>query len=459
MYLFLFACSTAPPESGHSVAGDRHSEDSTGPVDSGVDMGTLLRSPTAAAPDNGALGGLSILPHIGHVSATTATVWVRLSEQGRFRVLYQAAGGSLERTAWRSVAEARDYTGQITLHTLLPATAYSYVVEVKGGRSSPVRSFSTLPPPGEGVARVGLMADGRSRVPTPIYGRLAAENLDMVLQIGDFDHRDPYDVGGLDPEAWWDMYRDLLGGETSGQDLQRLLLPTTPLLMMWDDHDYGSDNGHRNMPYRDVARSAFAAYVGRDVGQNGEFWTRVSDGPLDIFLLDLRSERDDHQLPDGPDKSMIGELQWSWLKAELLASTAPFKLLVSTVPLNPTTEKTDAWYGYENERQRLLRWLQQNHLSNVVVVSGDIHTGGAIDDGSHSGLPEMNLPTMNLHGEHVTAPVPGSWSEGVYDGDDRMGYGVIEVRYDSGARRWACILSTFDELGRRRQTLRLLASP
>jgi alkaline phosphatase D len=403
------------------------------------------------------VGGISHLPRIGDISAFHATVWVRLSGAGAFRVVYQAVGGAVVESPWVQVTAQRDYTGMITLTNLVPATAYTYAVEVEGRGKSPVRSFSTLSPPGQGVARVGLIADGRSQLATPVYGPLARADLDMVLQIGDFDHRDPYDIGGLDPAAWWDMYRDLFGGEVSGQDLQRLLLPTTPLVMMWDDHDYGSDNGSSEVPYREVARGAFSSYVGRQIGQDRALWTRISNGPLDIFLLDLRSERDPWQAPDGPDKTMLGDQQWEWLKAELLASTAPFKMIVSSVPFNPTPEKPDAWFGYEYERQLVLGWLAENQIRNVFVVSGDIHTGGAIDDGTNAGLPEMNLPTMNLHGEHCTAPTAGSWSEGVYDDYDRMGYGVVDVRKDAVEGKLVCTLSTFDDQGRLRHKLQLLA--
>ncbi len=456
MYLVLLAChapSTDSKPPGTAVPGV---EDSLLSGDSSVDSGRHFAGLSAAAPDGGVVGGLSILPRVGGLSDTTATIWVRLTEARRFRVWHQSAGAALVQSPWVAVTAERDFTGTVTLADLLPATAYTYMVEVEGGRTSPVRSFSTFDPGGQGTAQVGLIADGRSQLATPVYGSLARENLDLVLQIGDFDHRDPYDVGGLDPAAWWDMYRDLLGGEASGRDLQRLLLPTTPMMMMWDDHDYGSDNGFGGMPYRDVARAAFAAYSGRTVGQNGDLWTRVSDGPLDIFLLDLRSHRHNHARADGPGKSMLGEPQWSWLKAELLASTAPFKLLVSTVPFNPTTLKTDAWYGYAYERQALLDWLAQNRIEDVIIVSGDIHSGGAIDDGTNSGLPEMNLPTMNLGGHHCTAPTCGSWSEGVYDSYYRMGYGVVDVRFVPAEGRWVCTLSTHDEAGHLRHRLRLL---
>ncbi len=453
MLFTLFACTLPLRESGLDPTGDG-SDVPFG--DTAVDLLPFFPRGPAVSPDGGMLRGISILPHVGALSADSATVWVRLIQPGRFRVLYRPVGGVLQQSSWVSVAAEQDFAGIATLRNLRPATRYEYAVEVAGGGSSPFRSFTSLNLPGQGTARVGFMADGRSELPAPVYGLLGSANLDMVLQIGDFDHRDPYDVGGLDPEAWWDMYRDLLGGEASGVDIQQLLLPTTPLWMMWDDHDYGSDNGFREMPYRDVARGAFAAYMGRELNQSGDFWTRISDGPLDIFLLDLRSDRDSFAKPDGPDKTMIGASQWAWLQAQLSASTAPFKLIVTTVPFNPTTEKVDAWFAYEDERQRLLGWLDQEQIQNVFFVSADIHTGGAIDDGTNAGLPELNLPTTNMHSEHCTAPTCGSWSEGVYEGDDRAGYGVVDVRYSGGEGRWVCTLSTFDGQGRRRHSLRLL---
>ena len=69
-----------------------------------------------------------------------------------------------------------------------------------------------------------------------------------------------------------------------------------------------------------------------------------------------------------------------------------------------------------------------------MIVSGDIHTGGAIDDGTWSDLPEMNVPTTNMRQCHCTSPTCGSWSVGLYDPDgsdglecNRSGFGMVDI--------------------------------
>jgi hypothetical protein len=59
------------------------------------------------------------------------------------------------------------------------------------------------------------------------------------------------------------------------------------------------------------------------------------------------------------------------------------------------------------------------------MLTGDLHTGGAIDDGTYNGfsLPEMCVPHTNLVTGNITNL--GTWSEGVTSGD--KGYGLVTV--------------------------------
>jgi hypothetical protein len=107
-----------------------------------------------------------------------------------------------------------------------------------------------------------------------------------------------------------------------------------------------------------------------------------------------------------------------WLLRELKASTADWKFLVSTVPFNKSLrglidlsvslqdsmiflpglgaqsllrvalELCDKWAGFPADQERLLQYLRDNDVKNVILLTGDSHTS-AIDDGTNSGLPEL----------------------------------------------------------------------
>ncbi|NYS41662.1 alkaline phosphatase, partial [Pseudomonas syringae pv. actinidiae] len=58
---------------------------------------------------------------------------------------------------------------------------------------------------------------------------------------------------------------------------------------------------------------------------------------LDVFVLDMRSYRDgnDANLADkpGPTTAVIGREQLDWLKRELDASTAQWKVIAADMPI------------------------------------------------------------------------------------------------------------------------------
>lgn len=136
-----------------------------------------------------------------------------------------------------------------------------------------------------------------------------------------------------------------------------------------------------------------------------------------------------------PENKPKGQKQW--LKDGLLNSHARWKIIVSTVPWNPTTPKGDAWWDFKAEQEELLEFFKYNDITGLIMVSGDIHTGGAIDDGANSGIPEMSVPATNLAGEGTSCRLNnplqdlgcGEWSHGFSDAGS--GYGLITLTPDS----------------------------
>ena len=102
------------------------------------------------------------------------------------------------------------------------------------------------------------------------------------------------------------------------------------------------------------------------------------------------------------------------------------------MPWNPTVPKQDAWHGFQTEQQELVDFINSEGITGVIFLSGDLHLGGAIDDGSNAYLPEMNVPHTNNRGDDTTCggeDVCGAWSEGWDPGGG--GYGLVTVSPDS----------------------------
>jgi alkaline phosphatase D len=84
---------------------------------------------------------------------------------------------------------------------------------------------------------------------------------------------------------------------------------------------------------------------------------------------------------DGDESDGDPKGQKQWLKDGLLTSTAQWKIIASSVPWNSTVPKDDAWWDFMAEREELMQRIDTNGIGGIIVVSGDIHTGGLLTTG------------------------------------------------------------------------------
>ena len=88
----------------------------------------------------------------------------------------------------------------------------------------------------------------------------------------------------------------------------------------------------------------------------------------------------------------------------------------------------DSWYLYQTEQNELINYIKNNGITNVIVISGDLHSGGAIDDGSGTiscsigwCIPEISVPHTNIYSEALcTGGSCGTWSIGVLQSMDSV---------------------------------------
>ncbi len=389
-------------------------------------------SPYINSPDTEAPLSVTVGPIVGGVSSTTATVMVRGSISGELE---------LELGDWTSEPQAidseSDYTTHFFLENLEPSTTYEYRVLDREG------SFRTPPPPGQHedfgfVVFADAVSDDQGE-PMDTYLTAGTFDISFALQIGDLDHRNPGTEIPYDVENWRQMYREQLAEYAQGETLQQEIISKAPLFHVWDDHDYGADDVCHDAPFKDISTQAFYEYfpVPADMPNRAQgIWHKITWGIAELYMLDLRSQRADGDLKDGPDKSMLAyndieDDQKTWLKRELRDSTAVWKFLISSSVWNPHSKPTDSWQVFSTERMELLDFFEENDITGVIVISGDIHSGGGIDDGTHSGVPEITVATTNYRNQNCTGGVCGDWSEGIWVGNEPRGFAAIKVQQDN----------------------------
>jgi alkaline phosphatase D len=337
-----------------------------------------------------------------------------------------------------STLDTKDFTVIIPLTLLNPQTTYYLNIYVDGVPqfSTPYPSFKTFPPttdsqPFKFIILTDFKAQGKLTEIFPTFSHVSQEGVDFIFIGGDFDHSNPRTLAQKRQ-----MFKRLYDPTSLGlTDFVNGILRRMPIVHQWDDHDVGANNCDKNYPYLNLSYRVFREYVPTYELPSASFgiWQYFQYANVDFFVLDGRSQRDPNRDPDDINKSMLdgnnlvpnGQLEW--LKQGLLNSTARWKIIFSSSVTNPTTKLNDAWARFQTEWGNLRSLIQDNQISGIVFISGDLHIGG-IDDGTASGFPEMVVPGANL-GACLSYSTPGNWSEGIYynSAGPCNGYGVVTV--------------------------------
>jgi alkaline phosphatase D len=164
------------------------------------------------------------------------------------------------------------------------------------------------------------------------------------------------------------------------------LFTQTPAFWEKDDHDYrynDCDTTGTHLPLHGLGKKTFLEQmpvIDPEDPNTVTYRTHRVGKLLQIWLLEGRDYRSPNSMPDGPQKSIWGEVQKEWLKKTLLASTATFKLVISPTPMvgpddgyksdNHTNPK-----GFKQEGDAFFSWLKANGFLNkhFYLVCGDRH--------------------------------------------------------------------------------------
>ena len=398
------------------------------------------------------------VPVVGAVSTSTAKVQVRTSAAASVVVEYDTNSNfsSPTATASQSTVSGDDFTTTFSISGLTADTRYYYRVKVDGVVNDPgfTQRFNTFP--SSGMCEVSLFADvANNDRDANVYSN-AAGSL-FAIQLGDLDHGNPSSLS-----ASRTMHRDQRDtSNLHGSDFAKRILSKRGLVHIWDDHDYCGNDEDRFCSSRADAWQAFDEYYptyNRPNADNG-LWHSFTCSDAEFFVLDLRSQRDAGTDTDNSSKSMldgalISDDQKDWFLEGLRDSSATWKIIVSSVTFNEDSRPSsiDLWHSYSTEAGEIKDWIEgtghaHSAIDGVMVVSGDIHTGGGIDDGTNSliGVPEMTVPHTNLAGGNRNNL--GTWSEGVTKGKPNgSGYSTLEVSSSS------VIMKAYDASGTQRHS-------
>lgn len=277
------------------------------------------------------------------------------------------------------------------------------------------------------MIRFAIFADSDLKGPLgyfafPVMDRAVELAADEYLIIGDHDHRNAHTANGM--HALHDD-RDAVALAHG--------LPPGHVWEVYDDHDAWGNNCSHAAPGRELLIDIWSQrrpmlpdnLLPTCIAQCGDFGLAFDGRPLvRLILLDLRMER----YTAWTNRTILGPVQKPWLADRIATSPAHWLLIASSVTWNPTLySDADSWSGYQVDQAWLWPQLQGR---NAIIVSGDIHSGGKVDDGTHTlGIPELSVPRMNEECFVAASAGLGQWTMAA-PSPYQPGFGWVEFSED-----------------------------
>lgn len=225
--------------------------------------------------------------------------------------------------------------------------------------------------------------------PQPIWDAIVAAKPDLFIFAGDNIYGDTEDMDLLKAKY----------AKLGAQPGYQKLLKTCPVLAVYDDHDYGLNDGGKHYPKRKESAEICLDFFGvpKDDPRRkheGIYGSQITGKPgqrLQIILLDTRYFRDDYdkgrfskaerqakkvvgwyQPTKDTSRTMLGEDQWTWLEAEL-KKEAEVRIIVSSIQVVSWEKGMECWGNMPHERDRLFKLIETTKANGTFFISGDVH--------------------------------------------------------------------------------------
>ena len=312
-------------------------------------------------------------------------------------------------------------------------TEYQYQVVLDGDSVGPVGRFRTLPagaPAGTAcsftVALSGDALTGSAHVTFNRINELSPKPA-MFIHLGDLHYEN---ISTNSPALFHAAYDRVLRSEPQAQ-----LYREIPTVYVWDDHDYGANNSDGTSASKPAAAAAYRSRIPHYPleGATGIYHS-FDVGRVRFVVTDQRSAASPNSDTDNSSKSMLGATQKAWFKD--LLENSPGKLIVWICPRHFTSNTSagaDNWGGFSTERAEIGAHVASHCPGRVIVLSADAHVMG-IDDGSNRTFGGAAFPTFQCAPLDQSGTATATFSEGVFEGVDGIGYyGTMQIADSGGA--------------------------
>jgi alkaline phosphatase D len=292
---------------------------------------------------------------------------------------------------------------------------------------------------GTGLTRIAFGSCSDERQPQPIWRAVRAWQPEFFIFGGDNVY------GGVRRHDLAEL-QEAYARALHHQEFIGFITSQTHYAAIWDDHDFGVNDGGIENPFKQEAKDAFLEFwrvPADDVRRRRDgIYHHLTLGPagqrVQIILLDTRWFRSplritdargapgrERYLPDDdPVKTMLGEAQWAWLRA-CLQEPAELRLIVSSIQVVAEGHGWERWGNFPRERQRLYDLIASTGARGVVFLSGDRHIGAFYRESHGTPYPLTEITSSGINRQFVNAREQGPNRLGeLYP---RVNFGTVEI--------------------------------
>ena len=280
--------------------------------------------------------------------------------------------------------------------------------------------------------------------PQPIWNAIKVKNIDSFMFLGD-------NVYGDEPSG--NLVKLKKSYETQSTLFPKWL-KQKKIISIWDDHDYGINDGGGdfvnkyksqklfldfwNIPNNDIRHSREGLYFNELLDIDG-FKVNLIVLDTRFFRSKLNSDKAPYIPNDNKSTTILGNAQWSWLE-EVLQQESDFILVLSSIQVIPKEHIFEKWQLFPHERLRLINLLESQKTKSL-ILSGDRHKGGLYKKGNLIELTSssLNKPTSAARRIQKLRFIPNSLKKELIETDEYLvtkiynyeNFGLIKINSET----------------------------
>ena len=329
-------------------------------------------------------------PMVGYSEMKEAMIWLQTKENASVKIEYFALDnpGKIFYSDTYNATKESAFTYHVVLDKLQPGKKYNYTVFINNKKVDlPYEtSFSSKKlwlwredAPNFTVALGSCTYINETELDRPgkgygsgysIFESINSKNPDIMIWGGDNIYL---------READWDSKTGILHRYTHSRSIKEMqpLLAKTQNFAIWDDHDFGPNDGDRSFYNKNLTLEAFKDFWANksyrmNPEQNEGNYSTFNWGDAQFFLLDNRFFKSPNDRKTGT-RTILGDTQLEWLIDALSSSNASFKIIYIGGQVITSAARFENYATYPEEKEKMLKEIENNKIKGVLFLSGDRH--------------------------------------------------------------------------------------